>query len=156
MKPVIIIAIAFVLISGVSITSISAQSNYEIPSWIKGIAGFWVEDKISDAEFGEGLTFLINSGIIDIPKMEQLEWKIDQLEEENNRLRNELAESYNLPKSDFSKPHAISCDPSYPDVCIAAYPPDLDCDEINYSNFLVIPPDPHAFDRDNDGIGCVS
>lgn len=47
-----------------------------------------------------------------------------------------------------------SCDPSYPDVCIPPRPPDLDCDEISYSNFLVRQPDPHGFDRDNNGIGC--
>ncbi len=47
-----------------------------------------------------------------------------------------------------------TCDPSYPDVCIAPYPPDLDCGEIGFSNFRVIQPDPHGFDRDQDGIGC--
>ncbi len=49
-----------------------------------------------------------------------------------------------------------NCDPSYPDVCIPEYPPDLDCGEIGYSNFRVIPPDPHRFDGDKDGIGCES
>jgi len=49
-----------------------------------------------------------------------------------------------------------NCDPSYPDVCIALYPPDLDCGEIGYSNFKVIQPDPHGFDGDKDGIGCES
>ncbi len=48
------------------------------------------------------------------------------------------------------------CDSSYPDVCIAAYPPDLDCGEIQYANFRVVGSDPHGFDRDNDGIGCES
>jgi len=48
------------------------------------------------------------------------------------------------------------CDPSYPDVCIPPYPPDLDCGEIGYSNFRVVGNDPHGFDRDNDGIGCES
>jgi len=48
------------------------------------------------------------------------------------------------------------CDESYPDVCIPPYPPDLDCGEIGYSNFKVVGDDPHGFDRDNDGIGCVS
>ena len=47
-----------------------------------------------------------------------------------------------------------TCDPSYPDVCIAPYPPDLDCGEIGYSNFRVVGSDPHGFDRDKDGIGC--
>ena len=46
------------------------------------------------------------------------------------------------------------CDSSYPGVCIPPYPPDLDCGEIGYSNFRVVPPDPHGFDGDKDGIGC--
>jgi len=46
------------------------------------------------------------------------------------------------------------CDPSYPDMCIAPYPPDLDCGEIRYVNFRVLQPDPHGFDPDKDGIGC--
>jgi len=53
-------------------------------------------------------------------------------------------------------PTQPSCDPSYPDVCITPYPPDLDCGEIGYSNFRVVGNDPHGFDRDNDGIGCES
>lgn len=47
-----------------------------------------------------------------------------------------------------------NCDPSYPGVCIPPFPPDLDCGEIPYRRFEVIPPDPHGFDGDNDGIGC--
>jgi hypothetical protein len=46
------------------------------------------------------------------------------------------------------------CDPSYPDVCIPPSPPDLDCADISYKNFRVLPPDPHRFDGDKDGIGC--
>ena len=46
------------------------------------------------------------------------------------------------------------CDPSYPDVCIPPPPPDLDCGEIPYRRFRVLPPDPHRFDRDGDGLGC--
>lgn len=46
------------------------------------------------------------------------------------------------------------CDPSYPDVCIAPYPPDLDCRDIVVRGFQVLPPDLHNFDGDHDGIGC--
>ncbi len=46
------------------------------------------------------------------------------------------------------------CDSSYPDICIAPPPPDLDCGDITARNFRVQPPDPHQFDRDQDGIGC--
>jgi hypothetical protein len=49
-----------------------------------------------------------------------------------------------------------NCDPSYPDVCIPSPPPDLNCDDIPYRRFRVLPPDPHGFDRDKDGIGCES
>jgi len=49
-----------------------------------------------------------------------------------------------------------NCDPSYPTVCIPSPPPDLDCKDIPYRRFRVLPPDPHHFDRDGDGIGCES
>ena len=48
------------------------------------------------------------------------------------------------------------CDESYPDICIPPYPPDIDCSEIEFSNFRVYQPDPHGLDGDNDGIGCES
>jgi hypothetical protein len=47
-----------------------------------------------------------------------------------------------------------TCDPSYPSVCVPPPPPDLNCGDILYRRFTVLPPDPHNFDRDNDGIGC--
>jgi micrococcal nuclease len=46
------------------------------------------------------------------------------------------------------------CDPSYPDVCIPPPPPLLNCRDIPHRNFRVVPPDPHGFDTDRDGIGC--
>jgi micrococcal nuclease len=49
-----------------------------------------------------------------------------------------------------------SCDPAYPDVCIPSPPPDLDCGDIPYRRFRVLPPDPHRFDNDRNGIGCES
>jgi len=49
-----------------------------------------------------------------------------------------------------------SCDESYPTVCIAVYPPDLDCSQIPHRYFVVVGDDPHGFDGDNDGFGCES
>lgn len=172
-------------------SSVDAQGKYSIPAWVKGIAGFWAEDKISDQEFGEGLTFLIDQGIIKVPKITELENKFRQLENENAELkailnsgiietdRNSYLDDseyldngcpvdypylwsdgycYTVPESTYDEQvdSAPSCDPSYPDVCIPPYPPDLDCDEIYYSNFRVVGNDPHGFDGDNDGIGCES
>jgi micrococcal nuclease len=56
------------------------------------------------------------------------------------------------PKTSLSK--GSQCDASYPEVCIKPYPPDLDCKDISYKNFRVLPPDLHRFDGDKDGIGC--
>ena len=47
-----------------------------------------------------------------------------------------------------------NCSSAYPQKCIPPAPPDLDCDDIGQKNFLVLPPDPHNFDPDGDGIGC--
>jgi hypothetical protein len=49
-----------------------------------------------------------------------------------------------------------NCDPSYPTVCIPPPPPDLDCGDIPYDHFVVLPPDPHGFDGEGDGVGCES
>lgn len=55
-------------------------------------------------------------------------------------------------------PPPQNCDPSYPTVCI---PPkslvgDLNCGDITHRRFAVLPPDPHGFDGNNDGVGCQS
>ncbi len=47
-----------------------------------------------------------------------------------------------------------ACDESYPTVCIPPLPPDLDCADIRYRRFRVLPPDPHHFDGGGDGVGC--
>jgi endonuclease YncB( thermonuclease family) len=47
-----------------------------------------------------------------------------------------------------------SCDPAYPTVCIPPSPPDLDCADVAHRRFRVLPPDPHRFDGEGDGIGC--
>jgi PKD repeat protein len=49
-----------------------------------------------------------------------------------------------------------ACNSSYPDMCIPPPPPNLTCDDVGARNFEVVPPDPHGFDGDNDGIGCES
>lgn len=53
-------------------------------------------------------------------------------------------------------PFVGSCDPAYPTVCIPPLPPDLDCGDITFRRFQVLPPDPHRFDGNGDGVGCGS
>lgn len=87
MKKSLILASFIAGIILISIPSITAQSESgEIPSWIKGIASFWVEGNITDEEFVEVLEFLIENEVIviegygkidippeDIPSMESPE-----------------------------------------------------------------------------------
>jgi len=40
------------------------------------------------------------------------------------------------------------------DVCIPSSTPDLDCKDVDFKNFRVLPLDPHRFDVDKNGIGC--
>ena len=47
-----------------------------------------------------------------------------------------------------------NCSSAYPQKCIPPAPPVLKCKDITQRNFLVLPPDPHNFDPDGDGIGC--
>jgi micrococcal nuclease len=49
---------------------------------------------------------------------------------------------------------AGNCDQSYPAVCIPPAPPDLDCGDVAFQQFTVLPPDQHNFDGDHNGIGC--
>jgi micrococcal nuclease len=39
-------------------------------------------------------------------------------------------------------------------VCIAPPPRDLDCGDLPYRNFTVLPRDPHNLDGDHDDVGC--
>ncbi|WP_218841249.1 hypothetical protein [Nitrosopumilus cobalaminigenes] len=251
MRKLLLFAILGIVISSISITSISAQSQSEIPAWVKGVADYWVKGNISDSDFGESISFLIEQNIIkvDMPnqdnsilqkKVNNLETRILDLESENKNLKTENAKlndllddllgtsssdsysdylengchknnpylwsdgychstvepdcpvnkpyywsngfcynspeylsngchndypylwsdglCYTIKESNYNPPtdDAPKCDPSYPDVCIPPYPPDLNCGDIGYSNFRVIGSDPHGFDRDNDGIGCES
>lgn len=54
-----------------------------------------------------------------------------------------------------TQPTQPNCDPAYPGVCIPS-PPDLSCEEVEFRDFVVLPADPHGFDRNQNGIGCES
>jgi len=92
-KKILLFAVISVLIVSVSVTSIYAQSQYEIPAWVKGIANFWVEGNISDSEFGESISFLIEQNILQVEMPEtddsQNINKIRNLAVENSKLKAE-------------------------------------------------------------------
>jgi Staphylococcal nuclease homologue len=52
---------------------------------------------------------------------------------------------------------AAGCDSSYPDFCVPPSPPDLDCSYVydqGFRHITVLPPDPHDFDGNHDGVAC--
>jgi len=63
MKPVIIIAIAFVVLFALMSTT-SLAFGESIPSWVKNIFVWYAEDKIEEDELLNALQYLINSKII--------------------------------------------------------------------------------------------
>ncbi len=106
MKKILLFAVISVLIVSVSVTSISAQSQIDIPAWVKGIANFWVEGNISDTEFGESISFLIEQNIIQVEMPEtddfQTTKKIRNLEVENKILEAHNKKLKNLNKKMLS------------------------------------------------------
>ena len=66
----IILIISFSLIgSTILIQTSSAQSDPQIPNWIKDVAGWWADDAISQDEFLSGIEYLINNNIIQLDYM---------------------------------------------------------------------------------------
>lgn len=91
-KKLLIIPVSIFLL--VFIPAISAEST-EIPSWVKGVANFWVEGGINDSEFGDAISFLIEQRIIkvEMPTIDnpELQNKISQLESKNTVLQNKVS-----------------------------------------------------------------
>ena len=61
-----------------------------------------------------------------------------------------------VPITADSSTNTNECDPAYPGLCLPPGTGDLDCKDVSTRGFQVLPPDPHQFDRDRDGIGCES
>ena len=69
MKSKIILGICVIFtVSLLSISSISAQSSSEIPSWIKTAVTFWANDQISDQEFINVIQYFVENEVIQIPQ----------------------------------------------------------------------------------------
>jgi len=47
-----------------------------------------------------------------------------------------------------------NCDSAYPNICISQSRSNLKCQDVKQHNFKVLPPDPHNFDRNGNGVGC--
>jgi hypothetical protein len=61
-----------------------------------------------------------------------------------------------VPATPKPPAEADSCDPNYEGACIPTGVGDLNCPDVNGSNFTVVGTDIYGFDRDGDGIACES
>ena len=59
-----VLAISVVTISLVTVLSIEAQQDSNIPQWIKNNAAWWADDLISDYDFKSGIVFLMEDGLL--------------------------------------------------------------------------------------------
>ena len=112
------------------------QTDVEIPSWVKGVANFWVEDEINDGEFVEALEFLIDSNIIQLgdtkimsdPVVEENSFGIEDItlqkkyddavayyqkqltdeRAEHEKRINELTDEYDSVSTELKESHRIS------------------------------------------------
>ena len=94
------------------------EDTVEIPTWVKGVANFWVEDNIDDKEFAKALEFLIDSNIIQLgntvivsePIVEN-DWEklFNELQQENKKLHvdytNQLNSIIQENESEFNELH---------------------------------------------------
>ncbi len=60
----------FVITLSFSLVSFTSAQTSTIPVWIKNVAGFWSEDKISDQDFLAGLQYLIDHGMLKVSSKE--------------------------------------------------------------------------------------
>src|SRR3989338_564279 len=87
------IKIKFVLLASISLmilgttfqSQIFAEENV-IPDWIRGVAGFWSEGKISDQEFLNAIEFLIKHGMIKVSTPLSPSVEDTQLKQETNSI----------------------------------------------------------------------
>ena len=77
----IIIASISVVVLGLGLTSISAQSD-SIPDWIKNTAGWWASGQVGDSDFLNSMEWLINEGLITIPQNQNDEIEIKLFKKE--------------------------------------------------------------------------
>ena len=72
-----ILGILVITISFVTVLSIEAQQDFNIPQWVKNNALWWGQGDISDADFISGMKFLIDQKILQVSTTEDDEFEVE-------------------------------------------------------------------------------
>lgn len=86
------ILVTAIIASG-AIFSVTVSADGTIPTWVKSIAGWWSEGKVSDNDFIQAMQFLISQKIINVSMNNTnstLFNEISQLQQQNTLLQSEL------------------------------------------------------------------
>jgi hypothetical protein len=129
--------------------------------WVLGVVGFLLGAFVANAGQGEQVrtvtvTSIVTSLVTLAPTTTTRRPTTTEPATTTTRRPRPATTTTRRPRPPTTQPPAQNCDPSYPDFCIPPPPPDLNCADISGSNFTVLPPDPHRFDREGDGLGCES
>ncbi|MEX2193059.1 MAG: hypothetical protein WD717_06745 [Nitrosarchaeum sp.] len=100
------------VICAITIPSSALAQENTIPDWVKGIAGWWAEDKIPENEFINAMDFLITqeiikpSIVIDLQNhVSKLQVKLDSAQKKISSLEQQLLELGTIPSDvDVSEP----------------------------------------------------
>jgi hypothetical protein len=120
----IIFAIIGLITSTFSYSNASTEpSTFYVPSWVQNVAGFWSNGDVSDDEFVNAMTFLVDEGIMDLPNVvssAEAQTITSSLEDMNQRL--EKIETQTKTAGETSAPTPLSEDEltSSNDICPAS------------------------------------
>ena len=81
-----------VLIGFSTMVSFGEEDQFSIPNWIKETAGFWSQNKVSDSDFLNSMTYLINNELLYIEEFENVKIENELLKTENKILLEETSE----------------------------------------------------------------
>jgi hypothetical protein len=99
-----------------------SQSSFSLASLAAGVYTIDVITQKGSARAAYEGILVLGQDPSNVQTRTIIEQQIEEEDNDNNNGNNGNGSSGN-------------CDPSYPNVCIRPYPPDLDCPEIRYTNF---------------------
>ncbi|MGI0057590.1 MAG: hypothetical protein ACREAK_09505 [Nitrosarchaeum sp.] len=86
----VVIVIAAIIVTTLTVSLQATAQNYNIPSWIKNNAKWWSDGQISDGDFVKGIEYLIDNGVMQVGQK-------SISEEPENVLNVPVAEDFDLP-----------------------------------------------------------